>query len=78
MRAIIGILLFILAICAGLYVGVWLCFIGGIVQIIEEIRAEELSALSVAIGVARIFFAGLAGWITFVVGAIIAKLTFGD
>ena len=45
----------------GIYVGVWLMFIGGIVQLIEAIRAENLVTMEVAIGVARIVFAGFIG-----------------
>jgi len=48
----------------GLYVGVWLCFVGGIVDVIEAIRAPELSAMPVAIGVAKVVFSGVAGWLS--------------
>ena len=54
------------------YVGVWVCFIGGIVDVIEAIRAETLIAMDVAIGVAKVMFAGvlgaLAGVVPFVLG----------
>ncbi len=39
------------------------CFIGGIIQVVEVIRAEQLIALDLALGIARIVFAGLIGWI---------------
>jgi hypothetical protein len=63
MKAIIGLLLVILGIACGLYAGIWWAFIGGIVDVITEVRAPDLSALNVAIGVAKILFAGLIGWV---------------
>lgn len=60
---LIGVLLIIAGIAAGLYCGLWWAFIGGIVAVIEEIRAESLSALNVALGICRILFAGAIGWI---------------
>ena len=62
-----GILMIICGILFGLYVGVWLCFIGGIVGIIETIRAPELSAMVVAINIVKILGAGVAGFISGVV-----------
>lgn len=67
MKAIIGFILIVIGILAGFYIGVWVCFIGGIVQIIEQIRAENLVAIKVAIGIARIFLAGLAGWLSAII-----------
>ena len=62
-KMIIGIILIILGICAGLYFGLWWAFIGGIVAVIEQIRADEMSSMVIALGVARVFFAGFIGWI---------------
>lgn len=62
MKALIGILMILCGITLGLYVGIWVCFIGGIVDVIASIRAEELIAMDVAIGVAKFIFAGVAGW----------------
>lgn len=64
MEKIIGVLLIIGGIVLGLYVGVWVCFVGGIVQIIEQIRADNLIALQVGIGIAKMVFAGVAGWLS--------------
>lgn len=60
--AIVGLLMIIAGIVFGLWAGIWWAFIGGIVDIINEVRAPDLSAINVAIGVAKIFFAGLIGW----------------
>ena len=62
MKAFIGVILIIVGIIVGLYFGIWWAFIGGIVQVIEQIRAETLAPLSVAIGIAKVMFAGLIGW----------------
>ena len=64
MKQAVGFLLILIGILLGFYVGIWLCFIGGIIQVIEAIRAENLIAMDVAFGVARIFFAGLCGTIS--------------
>ena len=64
MKAIIGLILVVCGVALGLYVGVWVCFIGGIMDVIEAIRATDLIAMDVAIGVAKVVFAGLAGWLS--------------
>lgn len=64
MKFWIGIALIICGIVLGLYVGVWLMFIGGIVQIIDQIKAVDTSMLSVFGGVLRIMFAGFIGWVS--------------
>lgn len=69
MRAVIGVLLIVVGIAAGVYAGIWWAFIGGIVDVITEIRADELSAMGVAIGVAKVFFSGLIGWVSVAVFA---------
>jgi hypothetical protein len=59
-----GVALIIVGVLAGLYIGSWWGFIGGIVLVIQEIRAEELSAFNIAFGVARIFFCTLIGLVS--------------
>ncbi len=48
----------------GLYVGVWLMFIGGIVGAIEIFQSGNVQALPVAINVAKVFFATFVGTIS--------------
>jgi hypothetical protein len=67
MKNILGVILIIFGVCAGLYVGFWWGFIGGIVQIIEQFNTPEVNAMDVAFGVAKIFFAGTLGWLTFII-----------
>lgn len=64
MKALLGLVMIIGGIVLGLYVGVWWAFVGGIVDIIEQIRAPNLSALAVAWGVAKVVFAGLFGYLS--------------
>jgi ABC-type maltose transport system permease subunit len=65
MKQLLGFILLILAIPMVVYVALWLCFIGGVVQIISAIKATPVDALAFAIGLARILCTGLAGWFTF-------------
>ena len=64
MRNAIGILLMVAGVAFGVYVGVWLLFIGGIVQIIDAIQATPISGVDLGIGILRILFAGAAGVVT--------------
>ena len=47
----------------GIYVGFWLMFIGGIVQIIDSIK-HDVNALEIAIGFIKIWCAGIVGWVS--------------
>lgn len=64
MKKLIGTLMIIAGVCLGLYVGLYLCFIGGIIDIIKQVRAPELNGAAVAWDVVRIMFAGLAGYLS--------------
>jgi hypothetical protein len=64
MKTILGILFVLAGVVGGLYVGVYLMFICGIIQIIEQIRAENLQASIVALGIVKIMFAGLVGYLS--------------
>lgn len=70
MKVIIGLLMVVAGVVFGLWAGVWWALIGGIVDVIEQVRAPELSALAVAIGVAKVLFAGVIGYLSFAVLAI--------
>lgn len=70
MKTILGLLLILGGLAAGLYVGVWLMLIGGIVDIVNQIKAPDTNALALAIGVAKIVFAGAVGWLAGIVPAL--------
>lgn len=62
MKATIGLFLIVAGIAVGLYCGLWWAFIGGIIAVIEQIRAPHMEATTLAIGIARIVFAAFIGW----------------
>lgn len=69
MKKIIGILIAIAGIALGIYVGVWLMFIGGIVQIVNSINPTN--GLGIALGIVRIVFCevgGLIAWLGIAIG----------
>lgn len=63
MKNVIGLALIVAGIAFGAYAGIWWAFIGGIVDVINEIRAYDLSAVAVAIGVAKVVFASVIGYV---------------
>ena len=67
MKALFGILLVLAGIALGLYVGVYIMFIGGIVDVINQIKAPEISAMAVAWGVAKVVLASFIGWLVAIV-----------
>lgn len=64
MKTTVGYILIVFGVVAGLWVGIWWGFIGGIIQLIESFKGSEIQAFEVALGLARIFFANIAGWAT--------------
>lgn len=72
MKKIIGILIEIAGIALGIYVGVWLMFVGGIVQIINSINPTN--GLGIALGIVRIVFCEvgvLIAWLGIAIGSVI-------
>lgn len=79
---LIGILLIISGAVLGLYFGVWVCFVGGIVQVITEgsklfQTAQPLqipaNPMYIAFGIIRIVSAALVGWVTFLICAFVGS-----
>ena len=68
MKTILGIAMIITGIVLGLYVGLWLMFIGGIAGLINvvvgAVAGHGISGMVVAIDVVKIMFAGLTGWLS--------------
>lgn len=72
MKKIIGIIIAILGIAGGIYVGFWLMFVGGISQIINSINPVD--GLGIAIGIAKIVFCEIGGfiaWLGIAIGSFI-------
>lgn len=64
----------ILCIIAGVYVGLWEFFIGGIVDIIDGAKCEPTCASSIAIGIVKIVFFE----IPIVIGTVLGIWCFGS
>lgn len=67
MKIIISVLIFLFGIALGLYLGLYVLFVGGIVQIIEAFRQPEILPLDVAFGIVKMLFASVVGWISFMI-----------
>lgn len=74
MRAIIALSIFVIGIIVGIYLGVWVMFIGGIAQIIEGLQVNPINAIMIAKGIAKFFFSGLVGWVSFLLCAFSAGI----
>lgn len=67
MKDIIGVSLCIIGILLGLYVGVYIMFIGGILGIASAIDSGTISGYIIAINIIKIIFSSLAGFICFLI-----------
>jgi len=57
MKILSGIVLILGGIAFGVYVGFWLMFVGGIIDVINAVKATEIEANEVALGIAKTVFA---------------------
>jgi hypothetical protein len=62
MKILVGTFLIVLGICGGIYVGGYLMFFRGIIQLIQSI-VPTVMPLGIAIGIVKIWFASLVGWV---------------
>jgi len=69
----LGIVIYVISIIFGSYIGMWVCFIGGIVNIIDGWNHDPVQSMVIAIGVAKFFFSGVVGWVTFFIGIAIGN-----
>ena len=60
---IIGIMIMLAGIALGLYVGIGILLVGGIIDIIEGIK-HDFAAIPIAWGIAKIILATPLGWAT--------------
>lgn len=59
---IVGILLCIIAVCFGLYMGLFVCFGGGIADIVTGITASPVSSYLIAWGFIKVVCSAFVGW----------------
>lgn len=81
MRYVFGVTGLIASIVVGLYVGFWVCFVGGLVDIVTEIASlfisSQINVWTVVWGIVRFMFAGTLGYLSFVVLFIPSLITLG-
>lgn len=70
MKLVFGVGLIIAGIAFGVYVGLWLCLVGGIIQIVGAFQASPVVGMDIALGIIRILFAGAAGGLSAFVAVI--------
>lgn len=77
MRKVLGVLIGLAGFGLAIYVGLWLMFVGGIVQVIEAAQEDPVPASEVAWGVVRVIFASAATVFTIYFTGFIAVLVGG-
>ena len=75
LRRFLSILCMILGVALGIYVGLWLLCIGGMVQIMNATQMNPIDGFSIAMGILKIICSGDVGtiiaWIGFIIGTLI-------
>ncbi len=74
MRNLASVLVFIVGVLLALYLGVWVMFVGGIIQLVEAIKTTPVEAFGIAIGAVRILGASFVGYFTFLVSTFVARI----
>lgn len=74
MRNAISILIVVLGVICGAYVGLWLMFISPILTMCAAFDAGTLSAMIVGVSVIKMLLASFVGWIIVYVSIILAKI----
>lgn len=67
MKELIGFLIIVVGVVFGLYMGLWVFFIGGVIDIIQQIRAEDLNVMATAWGIVKCMSAGFVGWLSAII-----------
>ena len=73
MKSIIWFAIIILVVVLGVYVGFWLMFIGGIIQVINVIK-NDAGTSELAVGVLKIIFAIPVGGLLAYIPALLVKI----
>jgi hypothetical protein len=68
MKQLLGFLLILAGVFVGIWLGIYVMFIGGIVNIINAIKETPTNAPGIAFGILRVILSGFVGWFS---GAII-------
>jgi len=73
-KRVVGTLLILAGATLGLWLGVWVLFIGGIVMVVEAVKATPVDSIRLAIGILSVISASPVGWLTFVVLSIVGRI----
>lgn len=65
MNKILGILLILASIVIGIWLGIFVMFIGGIIEIIQSFQANPINAYGVGWGLIKFLCSGFVGWLSF-------------
>jgi hypothetical protein len=68
MRWFISFLCFSIFTLLACYLSIWVCFIGGLVNIIEAIKSNPVNAPNIALGMLKLISSTLIGWGIFITG----------
>lgn len=63
-KVLIGFALIVCGIFFGLYVGGYVCLVGGISDLIDVAKSDVTNSFDILKGAAKIFFAGFLGWLS--------------
>lgn len=74
-KSLIPLVLAALILCLGVYTGLWVMFIGGIIDVIEQVKAPSIDAMSLALGIAKVIFANAVLGIFFIIAFMVAGLS---
>lgn len=74
MKDVIGISLCIIGVLLGLYVGIYVMFIGGILEIANAIDMGTISGYIIAVNIIKIIFSSLAGVVCYIIPCAIGCL----
>ena len=77
-REVIGLALICLGLILGAWLGIRVMLIGGIIQLVEGIKAQPIVASGIAFGVTRILLSSAVGWGTWMFSIFIAQVFFLD
>lgn len=77
MRALIGVVTMIAVIIFGVYLATWELFIGGIVSIVEAIKAAPVDGYGIGCGLFKVVIAAPVGWLAVLSGIYICAFIVG-
>ena len=76
---VLGVMFIIAGIGLGLYVGLWVMFVGGIVTVVEAVKVSPVDSYGIAWGILKVCLSGIVGWVVFFFCSLIGSVFFmGD